>query len=493
IYHSADLLHESLEKVQKEVRKESIKKVANWLENEITNDLDVVDTITLCAQHQKKIADDVLHMSKINMNLLVLSKTNMRPVSVVSNAIRMFETEVRLKEIALEFIVADGYSQLDVDWVKGDPTRFTQILINFLTNAIRFTERVPLRRITVTLDALDKPSLTTANEILEIDETQAEYDSPVIGSDVPSDISDNMGRETSEVPTTALLDAVYIAIAIKDSGVGMTLEEQSNLFQRFAQGTPRTYAEFGGSGLGLFISKRLVELHDGKITVESKKGDGTTFSFYIKCERVEGNFDNDTQECLSGETDAGVMEYTYTMPHKPPVDSLRTKDSPTGEKPSGNKKTTVKKKAKSKKQPKLSKEKEDTVECPLKPNASVLVVEDNLINQRVLKRQLELAGFTAGVAKHGAEALDILKQTSYHLILMDLEMPVMGGLECTRRIREIEKASGSRYIPIVGVSGNAREEYRCLAIESGMTDYVIKPYDKQELLVLVAAYIQKFN
>ncbi|KAK9680771.1 hypothetical protein K7432_015849 [Basidiobolus ranarum] len=545
IYHSADLLHESLEKVQKEVRKESIKKVANWLENEITSDLDVIDTITLCAQHQKKIADDVLHMSKINMNLLVLSKTNMRPVSVVSNVIRMFETEVRLKEIDLEFTVAEGYSQLDVDWVKGDPTRFTQILINFLTNAIRFTERAPFRRITVTLDALDQPPQSTVNEIVEINEqqlcirnggdgehssvlissnpqseTQTEFGSPVIGSDVTSDISDNMGGEPSEGPTTALLDAVYIAISIKDSGVGMTIEEQSNLFQRFAQANPRTYAEFGGSGLGLFISKRLVELHDGKITVESKKGDGTTFSFYIKCERIDNSM---SPEQLGLDIDTGVMEYTYTEPHKPPIDRLSTKGSPITKEAHKRKSSSVKQKGKLKKQIgnkcKLPKEKEDsvvwtksceiehtaelildadgttphTMECSLGPDTDVLVVEDNLINQRVLKRQLESAGFSVGVAKHGVEALDVITESNYHLILMDLEMPIMGGLECTRRIREIEQENGGRYIPIIGVSGNAREEYRRLAIESGMTDYIIKPYDKQELMDLVLGYIQKFN
>ncbi|KAK9759937.1 hypothetical protein K7432_016531, partial [Basidiobolus ranarum] len=156
IYHSADLLHESLEKVQKEVRKASIKKVSSWLDNEISRDLEVVESITLCAQHQKKIADDVLHMSKINMNLLVLSKTNIRPHNVVADVIRMFETEAKLKEIDLQFVIDEGYSQMNVDWVKGDPTRLTQILINFLTNAIRFTERVPFRRIIVTLDAFDE-------------------------------------------------------------------------------------------------------------------------------------------------------------------------------------------------------------------------------------------------------------------------------------------------------------------------------------------------
>ncbi|ORX79350.1 hypothetical protein K493DRAFT_243683 [Basidiobolus meristosporus CBS 931.73] len=438
IYHSADLLHESLEKVQKEVRKESIAKVANWLEKEIEDDLDVVDTITLCAQHQKKIADDVLHMSKINMNLLVLSKTKLRPVEVVTNVIRMFETEVRLKEIDLKLVLAEGYTHMKVDWVKGDPTRFTQILINFMTNAIRFTERVPFRQVVVTLDASDR------------------VPSPgVIGP--PNIVGDDEAAIRSDV--------VYIAVAIKDSGVGMTTEEQANLFQRFAQANPRTYAEFGGSGLGLFISKRLVELHDGDITVSSKKGDGTTFTFYIKCERVyevTGNSaNNDRSDCY----DIGDMKPSRTIENICAEASLvRSIES--------------------------CKQSNKVKAAELNNAYRVLVVEDNLINQRVLKRQLQLEGYCVGVAKHGAEALEVLKKDSYHLILMDLEMPVMGGLECTRRIRDIEKTNNVQQIPIIGVSGNARDEYRRLAIDSGMSDYIIKPYEKQELINLVANSIQ---
>ncbi|ORX86570.1 hypothetical protein K493DRAFT_291249 [Basidiobolus meristosporus CBS 931.73] len=530
IYHSADLLHESLEKVQKEVRKESIRKVANWLEKEIEDDLDVVDTITLCAQHQKKIADDVLHMSKINMNLLVLSKTKLRPIEVVTNVMRMFETEVCLKEIDLRFVVAEGYTRMEVDWVKGDPTRFTQILINFMTNAIRFTERVPFRQITVTLDASDRvpselfiesPGMKKVPQIGEptreigtgcttnhLPKNLAECESPVVESDSGDCGQEYFGAEGNR-PAVAHPDDLYIAVAIKDSGVGMTTDEQTNLFKRFAQANPRTYAEFGGSGLGLFISKRLVELHDGKITVRSKKGDGTTFTFYLKCDRVDVIEEGIAEGCPGAESSPDPVEKMYTEPHKPPVNSLPTTEE---QKSKAKKKaTTLKAKKKS------SKARDEKAECsvwrrsgekgnnPLTyleskckigntnaatiPSHSVLVVEDNLINQRVLKRQLELAGFSVGVAKHGAEALEVMRKVDYHLILMDLEMPVMGGLECTQRIREIEKSTGEQHVPIIGVSGNAREEYRRLALASGMTDYVIKPYDKQALIDLINTFL----
>ncbi|ORX86567.1 hypothetical protein K493DRAFT_411315 [Basidiobolus meristosporus CBS 931.73] len=523
IYHSADLLHESLEKMQKEVRKESIRKVANWLEKEIEDDLDVVDTITLCAQHQKKIADDVLHMSKINMNLLVLSKTKLRPVNVVTNVMRMFETEVRLKRIDLRLIVAEGYNRLKVDWVKGDPTRFTQILINFLTNAIRFTEKAPFRQSAIESPSNEKvpQSSGTATDdsdggaTSQLTKDLDECESPTIGSDTIDFGMECVGGEGADGPAAAHPDAVYIAVAIKDSGVGMTIEEQANLFQRFAQANPRTYAEFGGSGLGLFISKRLVELHDGKITVRSKKGDGTTFTFYLKCDRVDGIGEEISEEHVIAESDPNPLEFMYTEPHKPPVDNLSNsqgKDQPK-KRPTVSKRKTKFSKVKDQKivyakeklqssvwaqsgdiqtcpTPRLERNRKViSSELPTTLSNSVLVVEDNLINQRVLKRQLELAGFSVGVAKHGAEALEVMRKVEYHLILMDLEMPVMGGLECTQRIREIEKSTGEQHVPIIGVSGNAREEYRRLALASGMTDYVIKPYDKQALIDLINTFL----
>ncbi|KAK9693154.1 hypothetical protein K7432_014047 [Basidiobolus ranarum] len=295
----------------------------------------------------------------------------------------------------------------------------------------------------------------------------------------------------------------------------MSKEEQSMLFQRFAQANPRTYAEFGGSGLGLFISKRLVELHGGKILVESAKGDGTTFTCFIKCDRVSAKIEDLLEEHLNAESSRDAVELRYIGPYRSSNRHTKSVDPSQGDevhkktKAIATKSHTGKEKygyrkhssaynshLQDKSAPLTHTEMSTTVSAkghskpvPYKDRyvVSVLVVEDNLINQRVLKRQLELAGYTVEGAKHGAEALELMQNTTYRLILMDLEMPVMGGLDCTRRIREIEAETGSESIPIVGVSGNAREEYRYLAIESGMTDYIIKPYNKHALLKLPSA------
>ena len=139
--------------------------------------------------------------------------------------------------------------------------------------------------------------------------------------------------------------------------------------------------------------------------------------------------------------------------------------------------------------------------CLLLSTPLTVDLQDNVINQKVLKRQLELLGYAVQVANHGAEALTFLESSSfagnespdapvYDLILMDLEMPIMDGLECTAQIRDWE-ATGklSRRIPIIAVSGNARQEYVTRAMEAGMDDFVTKPYSKKVLQEKITKHV----
>ncbi|KAK9717627.1 hypothetical protein K7432_006063 [Basidiobolus ranarum] len=492
IYHNADFLSESLEKVQRDLQAESTIKVMKWLNDEIENDLDAVATISLCAQHQKKIADDVLNMSKINMNLLVLVRTNLQPHAIVTDILRMFETEVKLKKIGMKFIIGEEYSKMNINWVKGDPTRLSQVLINFLTNAIRFTEKVSLRQITITLEAFESPpysSIQFENNNNEMEFSDQDTDAISICSSVSSTgtvqhIHNYTPVDRSKPQQDGYFDltssnTVYIEISIRDSGVGMTPEEQASLFRRFTQVSPKTYAEFGGSGLGLFISKRLVELHGGSIKVSSVKGDGTTFSFFIQCERLSDEETLQAEKKAKDSYDEDKKRLTKELSKK--IEKVSAKQSLSVE----GKKLAVKKSISAKK---LKPQQTLSIE-PSKDSKKILVVEDNLINQRVLKRHLEMAQYTVDVAKHGLEALEIMKKKDFALIVMDLEMPVMGGLECTQQIRRLETESGSSAVPIIGVSGNARTEYKKLAIEAGMTAYITKPYNKNELLQMVSCLV----
>ncbi|OZJ04686.1 hypothetical protein BZG36_02542 [Bifiguratus adelaidae] len=447
IYHNADILQDSLTRMHKEVGSlrttasnshgmdaseeaeisGSVTKVMEWLGSEMVQDLEAVETINLCALHQKKIADDVLQMSKISMNLVVLSYQNFDPAQEITNIIRMFESELKNKEIESKFVVGEGYRNVRVRSVKGDPTRLGQVVINLLANAIRFTEKSSRKLITIKLDA-----------------------EPVKAKD---------------------------KITLPDTGVGMTPDEQTQLFRRFRQANPKTYSEFGGNGLGLFISKHLIELQGGEIHVESDKDVGTTFHFYIISELGTDNPPTpdkvERPVMSSGITDdIDIKDIVNKIGPRQPAISLGARPTLGSREPSGNSVTSAVVGG------------EDT-------NACVLVVEDNLVNQKILTRQIKTMGHSAQVAHNGLEALDRLRASPvcpFDVILMDIKMPIMDGIQATYAIRVLEQEGKltplndrEKRIPIIVVTGNARKEQLEKALDAGMDDCIVKPYTKVEL------------
>jgi signal transduction histidine kinase len=288
IYHNADILTDSIKNIKDIVLKfrdellhahrasqleqlalgtedaHAIAHLIDFLDTELAQDLESLESLNLCAKHQKRIADDVLQMSKLSMNLVSLSKKPFDPLIETSNVIRMFEREAFVKDIMFKFTLGDGYRTLQVGWVLADAIRFSQVLLNFVSNAVRFTEKSARREIEVRLDA----SLT-----------RPELSSTMTGS--PDIIPAKELDEDVELPL------VYLMASVADSGVGLTQEERSHLFQKFAQASPKTHIEYGGSGLGLFISKALVEVQGGRVSLDSEKYHGTTLSFYIEARRVD--------------------------------------------------------------------------------------------------------------------------------------------------------------------------------------------------------------
>ena len=322
----------------------------------------------------------------------------------------------------------------------------------------------------------------------------------------PEKLGDFVGFTHEDRPTSTLLDhpdwgsgdKIYIWLKVEDTGCGMTTEEQKRLFSRFSQATPRTHIKYGGSGLGLFISKTLATLQAGAISVASKEMVGSTFAFYVGARTAP----------------APVGESLHTHP--------------------GLQRTV------------------STEAAMRKAKLRVLVVEDNLVNQKVLKRQLQKLGWDVSVAGDGQQALEWLKNSVYwygspthpdmkateknrpgdntyelDIILMDIEMPVMDGLTCARRIRAYEKqgllghprqgnhekkhAREQQYaasnspevfaisspvepsvpstrqvlhdfrIPILAVSANARIEQVEHYLAAGMDDSISKPFRVPEL------------
>jgi CheY-like chemotaxis protein len=284
----------------------------------------------------------------------------------------------------------------------------------------------------------------------------------------------------------------------------MTEDEQKKLFSRFTQATPRTHVKYGGSGLGLFISKTLATLQGGAIGVSSEKGEGSTFMFFIST-RI---------------TDSPEKQIAGHGKQVRPVPFERALSS----------------------------------EAAMKAvKLSILIVEDNIVNQKVLKKQLEKCGWTIHVAGNGEDALRWLKESVYwrgerdkkqgedpgknkhdqerpgvDVILLDIFMPVMDGLTCVRRIRDWEeqgllalppvppktqrspstpsltpitanygpKADGSKLpfqIPILAVSANARMEQIQEALRAGMNDAITKPFRIPELWPKILSLVPRLS
>ena len=235
--------------------------------------------------------------------------------------------------------------------------------------------------------------------------------------------------ERGHITLRATLEAedaaqLRLRFEVEDTGIGISEEQRRKLFQPFQQADASTTRQYGGSGLGLAISKRLVELMGGELGVDSTPGRGSTFWF--------------TAVLKHG--DANAIRY---------VDRA-------------------------------------AAETRLRAGARVLLVEDNDVNQEVASETLKSFGLEVDIAGHGGEAVERVNATRYDLILMDMQMPVMDGLEATRRIRQMELG---RTVPILAMTANAFEEDRRKCEDAGMDGFVSKPVEPRKLHDYLARWI----
>ncbi|KAF3007645.1 Histidine kinase [Curvularia kusanoi] len=490
--------------------------------------LDSAQTIAQCAQHMRHIVDDILTISKLDSGLLVITPVDAQPESVVKHAVKMFESEAKAAGVDLSFVIEQSYRDLEVEWVSLDPTRVLQILINLLTNAIKFTrlEEHP-RNITVYLSASATEPSSDPKGVQFID-TRLVCD------------NHHLQQDWKQGKTQ------FIQFSVSDTGRGLTQEQTASLFQRFSQASPRTHVHYGGSGLGLFISRRLTELQGGSIGLASEFKKGSTFSFYIKARRVKpamlrkGSLPDVFPEDIRHRKLSLPRDLTPAIPELPQENdgSWCHKHSSTESAPPAPVPIVVPVPAAATSPPTgMDPPPIEALGLPppldfaeLKRTKSipetlhVLVVEDNLVNQKVLAKQLRNLGCVVSVANHGRESLDFLPKTTrwnhdaysarsmsrrpsiqvpslgdtapllnvpsdldapieLSLILMDWEMPIMNGLTAVEKIRELEREGlliGR--VPVIGVTANVRPQQVETAMQAGMDDVVGKPFRVGELL-----------
>ncbi|KAF2001523.1 hypothetical protein P154DRAFT_521601 [Amniculicola lignicola CBS 123094] len=434
--------------------------------------LESAHTILLCAQHQKRIVDDILTLSKLDSNLLLIAPEKARPIALVEKALQMYESELSNAGVVATFHVHDSYRDLGVDFVLLDPARLLQVLINLLTNAIKFTRKADAKRISIALAASTTLPPSTASTVSFIPRRAS-------GTDNLSSYEWGKGQE------------LYLQFDVCDTGKGLTAEELKRLFLKFSQASPKTYSQYGGSGLGLFISRELTELQGGQIGVHSVAGQGSTFAFYIKARqyRPESPDERPPTEDHFNESAPGVQPVKKSL-----ASSLAYDDAARPE------------------------EQNRKLQVHLPTDLHILLVEDNLINQKVTAQQLRQVGCTVHVANNGLECLEFLERSYFYqgvptitvngaelatppsrahpiplsVILLDQEMPLMDGLTCVQRIREMQVSGTlSGHIPVIACTANARREQIAKAMKAGMDEVITKPFRIPDLLPKIYELLQR--
>ncbi|MFR9704529.1 PAS domain S-box protein [Aeromonas sanarellii] len=322
-----------------------------------------LEKIDNAAQHLLSIINDILDLSKIDAGKMALELTDFSLTAMLDNVSALMSEQARAKRLAIVIDIGDAPA-----WVHGDITRLRQALLNYATNAIKFTEQ---------------------------------------------------GSVTLRVRVTRPLTTGYLLrFEVEDTGIGITPEQREKLFQAFEQADVSTTRKYGGTGLGLAITSRIAALMGGEVGVTSTPGKGSCFWFTARLFKAR-------EEVQPSPLLEQVEQTRYFPGH-----------------------------------------------------ARVLLVEDNAINREVVLELLCNSGLVIETAVNGQEALERVRQHSFDLILMDIQMPLMDGYSATRAIRALP---GWEQVPILALTASAFEEDRKASESAGMNDFIPKPVTPAKL------------
>lgn len=322
------------------------------------------------------LIDDVLDFSKIEAGRIEFEQTEFDLEQLIAAIIESFKVSASNKGIELK-------SEIDAqihNVLIGDPARLTQIINNLVSNAIKFTEKGSVR--------------------LEV----------------------NKRIETNE--------NIVLAFVVADTGIGIPAERVDTIFDSFTQASGSTKRLYGGTGLGLTISKELTELQGGDLHLETEQGKGTTFTVTLTFEKGDENALNDAPT-KAIDADVAAIRGAY-----------------------------------------------------------VLLAEDNIVNQKVMQRFLERWDIKLKVVENGQDAVEAVKNEEFDLVLMDLQMPVMDGYEATSIIRELDDPVKSK-LPIIALTAAALKEVKEQVYDCGMDDFVTKPFNPADLQKAMVALIKR--
>jgi CheY-like chemotaxis protein len=333
-----------------------------------------IQSIINCSDNLLVIINDILDLSKIEAGRMTIEKMPFHLHDIIENSLSMFSGIASKKNIKLSAVCSDNVPQ----FLVGDSVRLSQVLNNLIDNALKFT-----------------PSGEVALNVSCAIETP---------------------------------DNASLVFTVQDSGIGISKENCETIFESFTQASSDTARKYGGTGLGLTIVRKLLEMQGGSISLNSIEGKGSAFTFNI----------------------------SYPKATEKEIESLRRTSS--------------------------------TVAIPDLSNLHVLIAEDNEMNRMIIQKHFKDWKIKFKVAENGNEVVELVKQHTFDLILMDIQMPIMDGYDATKIIRNTlpQQKAG---VPIIAVTAHATNTERVKCLEAGMNDYLSKPFRSEDLLKKICGFM----